>query len=365
MKIAEITGFLEQLAPPAYQESYDNAGLIAGSPDWTCTGITISLDATLDVILEAAERGHNLVVAHHPIVFSGIKKLNGRNYVEKALIAAIKKDIAIYAIHTNLDNLIDGVNGRIADQLGLKNRRILQPKQHTLKKLAFFVPQAHTEKVLDAVFNAGAGQIGQYSECSFRVNGSGSFRAGDQANPFVGEIGKRHTEPEDRVEIIYPQVLERKVLEALLKNHPYEEVAYDCYPLTNTHPGIGAGLMGELEQERPVKEFLDDLKALFKVPVVRHSPLVKDRIRKVAVCGGAGSFLISSAVHSGADIYITADVKYHEFFDANDQLVIADIGHFETEQYTVDLLYDILAEKFPTFAVFKTGVKTNPVNYHI
>lgn len=365
MKISDITGVLENLAPLAYQESYDNAGLITGQPQWECTGITVALDATPEVIEEAAAKGHNLVVAHHPILFSGIKKITGSNYVEKALITAIKKDIAIYAIHTNLDNLIDGVNGKMADLLGLQNRKVLQSRPGILRKLACFAPVDHANTLLNALFEAGAGKVGNYSECSFQMTGQGSFRAGEHAKPFVGQVGTRHYETETRIEVIFPAVKEKSIVEALLRNHPYEEVAYDLYPLNNTVSGIGAGLIGELEQELPVEEFLTSLKTLFKVPVIRHSPLVKNTVKKVALCGGAGSFLIFNALQSGADIYITGDLKYHEFFDANGRLILADIGHFETEQYTIDLLCDILAEKFPTFAVFKTEVKTNPVNYYI
>ncbi len=365
MKIANIVELLESKAPMNLQESYDNAGLLTGRPEWVCTGITVSLDATEEVIMEAVSRNHNMVVAHHPIVFSGLKKITGSNYVEKAIIAAIKNDVAIYAIHTNLDNLIDGVNGKIADLLKLGNRRILIPKTGQLKKLVSFVPTDHLDKVCNAVFEAGAGSVGNYSECSFQLEGTGTFKAGAGTNPFTGEIGVRHREKETRLELVYTPDIERRVVQALISSHPYEEVAYDLYALTNTHSGIGSGIIGELDREIPVMDFLKQLKEIFKVPVIRHSPVVKESVKCVAICGGAGSFLISSALRNNADIYITGDMKYHEFFDANNRLVIADIGHFESEQYTVDLLCDILAEKFPTFAVFKTEVKTNPVNYYI
>lgn len=364
MKIANILELLESKAPLNLQESYDNAGLLTGRPEWACTGITVSLDATEEVILEAVSRNHNLVVAHHPIVFSGLKKISGNNYVEKAIIAAIKNDVAIYAIHTNLDNIIDGVNGKIADLLKLGNRRILVPKTGQLKKLVSFVPTDHLDKVCNAVFEAGAGSVGNYSECSFQLEGTGTFKAGAGTNPFTGEIGVRHREKETRLELVYTPDKEKQVVQALMSSHPYEEVAYDLYALTNTHSGIGSGIIGELDKEIPVMDFLKQLKEIFKVPVIRHSPVVKESVKSVALCGGAGSFLISSALRNNADIYITGDMKYHEFFDANNRLVIADIGHFESEQFTVDLLCDILAEKFPTFAVFKTEVKTNPVNYY-
>lgn len=363
MTIQQVISYLEGIAPPALQESYDNAGLLTGQAGWACTGVLCTLDATEDVILEAIDKHCNLVVAHHPIIFGGLKKINGKNYVEKTVITAIKNDIAIYAIHTNLDHVMDGVNGKMADRLGLINRRILSPKEGTLKKLYTFVPLAQAEKVRDAIFNAGAGEIGKYSECSFGVEGTGTFKAGKGTDPFVGEQGKRHQEKETKLEMIFPSWLQTAVVQALIKAHPYEEVAYDVVSLANAHPGQGAGLTGELPAAQGEMEFLGFLKERFDLHMIRYTPLTGKPVKKVALCGGAGSFLISKALAAGADIYITGDMKYHEFFDANGRMVIADIGHFESEQYTTDLLVDILREKFTTFAVLKSSVSTNPVNY--
>jgi dinuclear metal center YbgI/SA1388 family protein len=365
MKIAEIITHLETIAPPVYQEEYDNAGLLTGSSSWECTGALTTLDTTEAVVQEAIAKKCNLIVAHHPIVFRGLKKINGKNYVEKTIIAAIKNDIAIYAIHTNLDNVLHGVNGKIADQLGLINRTILLPKASILKKLFTFVPPAHLDLVRDALFNAGAGSIGNYSEAGFTVEGTGSFKAGEGANPFVGQVGQRHYEKEIKTEVIFPAFLHQQIVQALIKVHPYDEVAYDIIELANSHQGIGSGLIGELQESMEEGAFLAKLKQSFRVPVVRHTPLTGVPVKRVALCGGAGSFLISSALAAGANFYITSDVKYHEFFDANGRLVIADIGHFESEQFTIDLLHDILLEKFPTFAVLKTAVKTNPVEYFL
>ena len=363
MNINNIIQVLEQLAPPALQESYDNAGLITGSPSWECSGIICTLDATEAVVLEAKEKGCNLVVAHHPIVFGGIKKLNGKNYVEKAVIAAIKNDIAIYAIHTNLDNVIHGVNNRIADKLGLFNRKILAPKAGLLMKLYSFVPHAQAEQLRNALFAAGAGDIGQYSHCSFSAEGTGSFQAGEGTNPYIGAIGKTHFEPETKIEVIFPAWLQQQVLAALFEAHPYEEVAYDLVSLSNDYQDVGSGLIGELPEAMDEPFFLQMLKTSFDLKIIRHTPFLGKKIKKVALCGGSGSFLTGKAVSKGADIYISADFKYHEFFDANDQILIADIGHWESEQYTTDLLIDVLQAKFPTFAVLKSGVKTNVVNY--
>jgi dinuclear metal center YbgI/SA1388 family protein len=365
MKIQDITSFLENVAPGYLQESYDNAGLITGDLEWECTGIITSLDATEAVVAEAIEKKCNLIVAHHPIIFSGLKKITGKNYVEKTVIAAIKNNIAIYAIHTNLDNLIKGVNGKMADMLGLINRQILQPKKGLVRKLSVFVPEEHAEKVRQAIFEQGGGQIGNYSECSFNVSGEGTFRAGADTNPFVGNVGEQHKEKEVRVELVFQHWIENKVISAMLQAHPYEEVAYDISTLDNEYASIGSGLVGDLTEPLDELEFLQKVKESFRLDVIRHTGFTGKKVKKVALCGGAGSFLIKTAIGSGADFYITSDIKYHEFFDAEGKLVIADIGHYESEQYTIDLLFDILKEKFTNFAVQKTGVKTNPVHYFL
>lgn len=363
--IQDITNFLESIAPLSYQESYDNAGLITGSGQWACTGVLVALDATEEVVREANRRGCNMVVAHHPIVFRGLKKINGVDYVEKAIICAIKQDVALYAIHTNLDNIHTGVNARMADRLGLVNRSVLLPKAGTLKKLFTFVPLSHAEPVKNALFEAGGGQIGNYSECSFSAPGSGTFKAGEHTDPFVGEQGLRHTEEELKLEVVFPEYLERRLVQAMIKAHPYEEVAYDVVVLANTHPGVGAGLLGELPEAMEETAVLQLLKSTFNLQVIRHTRLLNKPVKKVALCGGAGSFLIHKALQRGADMYITADIKYHEFFDANGGMVVADIGHYESEQYTIDLLLDLLKQKFSTFALLKTEVSTNPVCYFV
>jgi len=365
MKISAITSFLEQLAPLFLQESYDNAGLLTGNPEWDCKGIICSLDATEEVVLEAIEKKCNLIVAHHPIIFSGLKKITGRNYVERAVIAAIKNDMAIYAIHTNYDNVMHGVNARIADKLGLINRQILSGKPGQLKKLYTYVPDAHLDAVRNAVFAAGGGQVGNYSECSFSVGGEGTFKGGEGTDPFVGSPGSRHAEPERKLEIIFESWKERTILNALIKSHPYEEVAYEIISLENINQQVGSGLTGELENPVSEQELLSLIKHAFDLRVIRHTPLRGKQVKKLAICGGAGSFLTGAAIGAGADWFITADVKYHEFFDAEGQLVLADIGHFESEQFTIGLLHEVLSEKFPNFAVQKTGVKTNPVNYFL
>lgn len=365
MKINDIISYLETIAHPSLQESYDNAGLITGDKDWTCTGIICSLDAIEEVMNEAIEKKCNLIVAHHPIIFSGLKKINGKNYVEKTIIKAIKNDIAIYAIHTNLDNVLNGVNGRIAAILGLKNTAPLSLKENTLKKLFTFAPADKAEEVRNAIFAAGGGFISNYSECSFNAEGVGTFKGNDDTNPYVGEPGIQHQEKEIKIEVILPSHLEKKVVAAMIKAHPYEEVAFDVIALSNRNPSAGSGIIGDLPESMSEDNFLQLLKAVFNVPVIRHTQKRGMQVKKVACCGGAGSFLISSALAAGADAYVTADIKYHEFFDANNRLLISDIGHYESEQYTINLLQEVLEQKFPTFAVLKTEVKTNPVHYFI
>ncbi|RYY43795.1 MAG: Nif3-like dinuclear metal center hexameric protein, partial [Chitinophagaceae bacterium] len=291
MQIKEIISALEEFAPLALQEDYDNAGLLTGNNGWSCTGILISLDVTEGVVAEAIEKGYNLIVAHHPIVFRGLKRLTGKNYVEQTIITAIKNDIAIYAIHTNLDNVIQGVNGRISDLLGLTGRRVLAPKSDLLKKLAVYVPLANKASLLNALFAAGAGTIADYSECSFSTEGSGTYRAGENANPYLGEKGTRHVEAENRVEVIFPGWLQAKVVGAMKAHHPYEEVAYDIYALANSWQETGSGMIGELPDALDEAAMLAKLKNIFKTTVIKHTQLLGNPIKKVAVCGGAGSFL--------------------------------------------------------------------------
>lgn len=359
----EIIQHLEAWAPPALQESYDNSGLIVGSPSQNITGVMVSLDVTEEVIDEAIQNKCNVVVAHHPIIFSGIKKLTGKNYVERTVIKAIKNDIAIYAIHTNLDHIATGVNHKIADRLGLINRSVLKPLANRLVKLVVFVPEKHLENVRSQIFKAGAGEIGHYSSCSFSSSGTGTFMAGENTDPFVGKKDELHHEKEQRLEVILPDYLQHSVVNALLKVHPYEEVAYDLIPLKNSFDKMGAGMIGELNSEMEEMAFLKQLKETMKTACIRHTKLRHSKIKRVAVAGGSGSFLLQEAKKKNADVFVTADFKYHEFFDAENDLIIADIGHYESEQFTVDLICEFLTENFSTFAIRKSEVKTNPINY--
>lgn len=363
MLLKNIINELEKFAPLSYQESYDNCGLLTGNKEHDVTGAILCLDCTEAVVEEAIQKKCNLIVAHHPIIFGGLKKLNGSNYVERTVIKAIQNNIAIYACHTNLDNVKLGVNKKIADKLGLINTRILCPKKSLLKKLVTFVPSTHLENVRESLFNAGAGNIGNYDNCSFVLEGIGSFRGNENTNPFIGEKGKLSLEKETRLELIFESINESQIISALKQTHPYEEIAFDIYQLENSYQNIGSGMIGELEKPVSEIEFLRNLKSVFKLKLIKHTPLLTKSIKKVALCGGSGSFLLKNAINSKSDIYISSDFKYHEFFDAENQILIADIGHYESEQFTPEIFYEIISNKFPTFASYLTETNTNPVNY--
>ncbi len=365
MIVGDITGYLESLAPAGYQESYDNAGLITGRHDLAIDSALITLDVTEEVIDEAISKGCRLIISHHPVLFRPIKRLTGNSYVERCLIKAIKNDIAIFASHTNLDNILGGVNSKIGEKIGLKNLKVLSPSGDLLVKLVTFIPLNHLEKVQDAIFTAGAGHIGKYDRCSYQVSGNGTFRADAEANPYVGEKGEFHVEKEVRFETIIPVHLKDRVVKAMIEAHPYEEVAYDLYPLQNSMPGVGSGMVGELDEPQEESSFLSRLMEIFDCKVIRHTHLTGKPILRVAVCGGAGSFLLPNAIAAGADVFITADLKYHDFFDSENRIVIADIGHYESEQFTKDLFYELLMKKFPKFAIRLSGIKTNPISYLI
>ncbi|MBN2765183.1 MAG: Nif3-like dinuclear metal center hexameric protein [Paludibacteraceae bacterium] len=363
MQVNEVTKWIEDFAPLQLQESYDNAGLLVGEPYTLVTGVLITIDVTEEVVNEAIENKCNLIIAHHPLIFKGLKRITGSNEVERCILKCIRHHIAVYAAHTNIDNVANGVSGRMADLLGLQNKKVLQPKSDILMKFVTFVPKLHSYAVRQAIFEAGAGYIGNYDNCSFNIEGNGTFRAGVVANPFVGTSGKLHTEAETRIEVILPKYLKNKVLAALFKAHPYEEPAYDFIPLQNQWNEAGAGIVGELEDEMDAQTFLLKLKNIFGLHTLRHTTIDHKKIKKVALCGGSGSSLLSDAITVGADVYISGDFKYHEFFDAVNSILIADIGHFESEQFTKDIFYEIITKKMPKFAVRISEIKTNPINY--
>lgn len=363
MQIKDVVEFLDSLAPTNYQESYDNAGLLTGHPQSHVSGILVTLDCLEDVVQEAIDSGANLIVAHHPIIFKGLKSLTGKNYVERTILKAIRNDVAIYAIHTNLDNVYTGVNHKIAEKIGLTNLKILAPKPDTLSKLVTFIPKANAEVVMTALHNAGAGEIGNYKNCSFRLDGKGTFLPSENANPHLGSAGNLEIVDETRIEVIFESFKERQILRALKESHPYEEVAYYLTSLRNENQEVGPGMIGELSSPMEPMEFLKMLKTQMSLNVIRHTQPIEGKISKVALCGGSGSFLLNKAIQAGAQAFVSADFKYHEFFDADGQIVIADIGHYESEIFTKELLVGHLMKKFPTFAINFSKTVTNPISY--
>ncbi len=363
VKVIDITQHLEKAAPLSLQEDYDNAGLILGQATQSVSCVLITLDVTEAIIDEAISLGAELIIAHHPLIFKGLKKINGDNPTERALIKAIKNDIAIYAAHTNLDNVAWGVNNKICDKLGLTNRNILSPKSEQLNKLTSFVPIENTEFVLDALHTAGAGNIGNYQQCSFKISGTGSFMPNENARPHIGEQNRKEEVTENRIEVIFPAYLQKKVLAALHKAHPYEEVAYYLHKLENKHQEVGSGMIGILPEPMSETNFLQYLKQKMDLTMLRHTAFTQKNISKIAVCGGSGSFLLAAAKNQKADVFVSADFKYHEFFDAAGEILIADIGHYESERFTKELFYEILSEKFSNIALHLSNVNTNPIHY--
>lgn len=363
MTVRDVAEVIEGFAPIGYKEDYDNVGLQVGSPSTPVNGILLALDVTPEVIDDALANDANLIVAHHPVIFKGLKKLTGSSYTERTIIKAIKHGISIYCAHTNIDSVWNGVSMSMAKKMGLKNIRVLQPANEQLVKLVTFVPHEKANEVRQSMFSAGAGNIGEYDQCSYNIQGTGTFRAGEGSNPHVGDIGKQHQEQETRVEVIVPKPILAKVILAMNNAHPYEEVAYDIIPLLNSNPRAGLGLIGDMPKTIKEPDFLKRVKNSFNLKCIRHSPLTENSVKRVALCGGSGASLISKAISLGANAFITADIKYHQFFDADNKILIADIGHYESEHYTIDIFYELLTKKFPNFAVLKTNVETNPVNY--
>jgi dinuclear metal center YbgI/SA1388 family protein len=363
MIVQDVIDHLHDLAPLNYAEDFDNVGLLVGDENQKVNGILVTLDTLETVVDEAIENKCNLIVSFHPIIFKGLKKLTGKSYVERVVIKAIKHGIAIFSIHTALDNAYEGVNSIICDQLGLENKKILIPQPGNIKKLQTYVPKENAAELRNALFKAGAGRLGNYESCSFNVDGKGTYLGNDDSNPAIGEIGQLHTESETAISVIFKKHLETQVLKALFTNHPYEEVAYEIVSLNNTDANTGMGMTGELSQPMEEKNCLELVKKTFKTGCIRHSKLRSKPIHKIAVLGGSGSFAINAAKASGADLFITADLKYHDFFTAEDNIVLADIGHYESEQFTKSFLVDYLSKKITSFAIILSKTNTNPVKY--
>jgi dinuclear metal center YbgI/SA1388 family protein len=363
MKLKELCSFLDSAIPLSYQEGYDNSGLQIGVPDSEVNSILLAIDITEDVIDEAVTNDCNAIISHHPLIFSPIKRLSGASMPERIVSKAIKNDIAIYSAHTNLDSIPGGVSYKMAEKLGLENVRVLAPLQKKLLKLIVFIPENYLDKVKDAVFEAGAGVNGNYDRCSFGTPGTGSFRPGEDSNPFVGKKGKIHFEREVRFETILHSELKEKVIAAILKTHPYEEPAYDIISLENDNTEGGLGCLGRLKEAMDKNAFLEFVANVFSARCIRYSKFAGSKISKVALCGGSGTSLLREAISSGADAFVTADIRYHTFFDAENRILLADIGHYESEKFSVEILYNLIIKKFPTFALRFSEINTNPINY--
>ncbi len=351
MKIDEVISYFERRIPLKFQESYDNSGLLLGDRQENILGALIAIDLTVEVIEEAIHNDCNLIITHHPFIFSGIKHVTSDSEIGKMIYMLIRNNIAVYVAHTNLDNIREGINGILAKKINLTKTHILRPMQNQLRKLIVYCPLQYAEKVRSTLFEIGAGCIGNYDMCSFNVEGNGTFRAGNNSYPFVGEKGRVHIEKEIRIEVIYPAYIEHRMIEKMREVHPYEEPAYDCIPLTNDLETVGAGMIGELEHPMRVLDFLNQVKETLQIPIIRHSNLCRETIRKVAICGGSGSFLIDDAVRKKADIILTGDLKYHDFQRAEDKIIIVDIGHYESEQFAKELIYSEMSENFSNFVV--------------
>ncbi|SEG48776.1 Nif3-like dinuclear metal center hexameric protein [Flavobacterium urumqiense] len=363
MKIKEILSALEEMAPLAYAEDFDNVGLLVGDQESEATGVLVCHDALENIIDEAIAKKCNLVVCFHPILFSGLKKITGKNYVERVVIKAIKNDVAIYAVHTALDNHQEGVNKIFCDALGLINTKILIPKQNFIRKLVTYTIPENAEEVRNALFDAGAGRIGNYENCSFNSKGIGTYMGNEHSNPQVGERFEFVQGDEIKIEVTFEKHLENKILKALFKSHAYEEIAYEIYELQNKHQNIGLGMIGELKNPMKEKEFLLFAKEKMQADGIRHSNFIGKKVKKIAVLGGAGSFAIKNAIQAGADVFLTADLKYHQFYEAENQLLLADIGHFESERYTKNYIVEYLRKKILNFAVILSEENSNPVKY--
>ncbi len=363
MIIQDVINHLETLAPLTYAEDFDNVGLLVGDKNEKLTGVLVTLDTLEKVVDEAIEKNCNLIVSFHPIIFKGLKKITGKTYVERVVLKAIKHNIAIYAIHTALDNALQGVNDMICNTIGLINKQILIPQSATIKKLTTYVPKSEAEVLRTALFNAGAGNVGNYSNCSFNTDGMGTYQGNEASNPSLGEKGKTHQEEETQISVIFAKHLESKVIKTLVNTHSYEEVAYEVVTIENKSQNIGMGMIGEFENEMTEEDFLSHLKTTMQTECVRHSRFLNKSIKKIAVLGGSGSFAINAAKAAGADAFVTADLKYHDFFTAENSILLADVGHYESEQFTKNLLVTYLTKKITNFAVVLSNTNTNPVKY--
>ncbi len=363
MKLAEIISVIESFAPVSLQEKYDNTGLACGDPGMEVHQALLCIDVTEEIVSEAIHHSCDVIISHHPVLFHPLKKLTGTTLQERIMLSAIRNNIALYSAHTNIDNVAGGVNKKISDRLGLQHTKVLTPAEGLLRKLVTFVPSSHADIVRDALFNAGAGHIGAYDRCSFNSEGSGTFRASEGTHPFTGEIGEFHMEKEMRIEVVYPVFLQKHVISSMCAVHPYEEPAYDIVRMENATSLAGAGMVGELPEAATAQDFFMKVKETFTCKVIRCSPFTGKAVKKIALCGGSGSFLLDAALEAKADVFLTADIRYHQFFEADGQIILADIGHYESEQFTNEIFYELLTKNLPNFAIRFSQINSNCITY--
>lgn len=363
MKISEITGAIEKYAPLWLQEEWDNAGLQVGDTDREATGAVLCVDATEAIVDEAIDRGVNLVISHHPLLFRGLKRITGRTATERIVAKALKHDIAIYSAHTNMDSAPGGVSWATGRRAGLTAMRTLVPQQGRLMKLAVFVPSAYSNAVSEALWNAGAGRMGNYDRCAYMTDGRGTYRPLPGADPAIGTVGQSHTEAETRIEVVFPTAISGRVVQAMLKAHPYEEPAFDLIPLANDITSAGLGVIGSLKTPMPASEYIAWVKQALGIGAIPYAGDARRMVHRVALCGGAGAEFIGNAIAAGADLYMCGDLKYHDFTTHADSIVLADIGHYESEQCTKEIFYDIIQKNFPNFATYYAEEDKNPISY--
>lgn len=364
-KIKEVLQAMDAICSESIQESWDNSGLQWGDDSETVKGVIVSLDVTMDVINEAIDCGCNLIIAHHPLIFGPLKQVrkNGTE-VERLAYHCIQNSIAVYAAHTNWDKVAQGVSWVMAKRIGLLNEEILQPEKDGLCNLKVMGTPRDIAEIRKAWFNAGIGNVGEYSNCSFTTDGWGTFEPSESANPSVGEKNKTEFLRENAIEILCTKKDVSKALAIATETSSYETIAHSIIPLKNTNDTLGFGCIGELKEALSLSDFLALCKEKYACKVVRYNPSEKIKnIKTVAVCGGSAIDFLPTAIARKADAYITADVKYHQFMLADDALTLVDVGHYESEIWAMEYLTHLISEKFHNFAIRLTTINTNSVRY--
>ncbi len=362
IKCSELMKFMEEFAPVNLAEDYDNVGLLIGSRNQEIKKVLVCLDVTTKVVEEAVEKKVNLIVSHHPIIFKGLKRIVEEDPKGRLLYKLIRNGIGVYSAHTNMDFTHGGINDTLANLLGLSNiRNLKKHKEDRFFKIVVFVPEQNTDTVREAMCSAGAGWVGDYSDCTFMVKGTGTFKPLEGTNPYIGSKGNLEKVEEYRLETIVPQKKLKKVVNAMIEAHPYEEVAYDVYPMELSLKEYGFGKVGSLVETQKLDKFISTVKEKLNVKSVRVIGSVKKEIRNVAVfCGSFDTDVINSM--NGVDVLVTGDMKYHDALDAAEMgLCIIDAGHYSTERIMVPRLAWILSQRFASVDIETSILEENPI----